>query len=212
MASGVIFGAVAVLAGALAGGGVALIVTHGKHPAPRMSQQSTPAIEMTYKQPESLTNQGNNRDSAAFKNLQGRLAALEQRGQRQPEDSTGNENPASVDAEEWKAHRERHHEELVQAHSRETRDSNWAPGAEAQLTTDFGATKSSDGFSVRGVDCRSKTCLVNLEWKNYGEAVAGWSSTVVRQYQLNCAREILLPEPSNPDVPYQASLVFSCDL
>jgi hypothetical protein len=63
---------------------------------------------------------------------------------------------------------------------------------------------------VHQPDCRSRTCLVTLEWKSFAAATATWEALFHANSRVQCARELTLTPPSNPHVPYRASLLFDC--
>jgi hypothetical protein len=51
---------------------------------------------------------------------------------------------------------------------------------------------------------------VQLSWDSYGAARSQAKKIVQYTYATNCMREILTPEPDNPDAPYTANVYFDC--
>ncbi|MDI3290312.1 hypothetical protein [Polyangium sp. 15x6] len=200
------------IAGALAGAMATVLISRDK--TTNMNTPSSTAPHVSH-EPGTIriptgANQGTG--TSELDDLKKRLAALEKREAPSDTDQESPYQPAALpDPEEWKAHREKHHREIVEAHERAPVDSQWAPRARTLLLDELRTMETSDGFSVRNVDCRTNTCTALLEWADYGQAVKGWGSAIEHVYKLNCGREILLPEPPDPGVRYQATMVFTCD-
>ncbi|MGK3965249.1 hypothetical protein WMF38_13845 [Sorangium sp. So ce118] len=199
-----------ILAGALAGTIATVIVS--RETADEKSRKSTAVASESTRQyvPRSISSVTPGTGAMELKELNERLSALEQRDEQQDPDEKGSgERVEMPDLEEWKAKKADHHREVIAAHERAVEDPTWAPQARASLLTEI-RTVGSGTFDVRDVDCRTNTCAAVLEWKNYEEAFSSWSTAVEHNYGVNCAREILLPEPSDRDAPYQATMVMTC--
>jgi hypothetical protein len=95
-------------------------------------------------------------------------------------------------------------------HAREPLDSAWAREAQGSFATDFSALTQGQSFQVRGIDCRSTTCVTTLEWPSYAEATQGYALLLQHAYRMDCARSILLPEPADATARYQAELFLDC--
>src|SRR5262245_17397732 len=70
----------------------------------------------------------------------------------------------------------------------------WAPRAHESVLsvlTDFG---QSHDAKVLNVDCRTRSCLAELEWRTVGAARSGYRDLLQGQYQgLNCDSEVHFP-------------------
>ena len=69
---------------------------------------------------------------------------------------------------------------------------------------------TKDGANQKGMAVLPFTPWGEMEWKNYDEAVSSWSTAVEHNYEVNCSREILLPEPPDRSAPYHATMVMTC--
>ncbi|WP_437937365.1 hypothetical protein [Sorangium sp. So ce341] len=199
-----------ILAGALAGAIATVIVS--RETADEKSRKSTAVASESRKLyiPRSISSANPELGAADLKELKQRLSALEERdGQQDPDQKGSDERADMPDPEEWKAQKESHHREIIATHERATEDPEWAPQARASLLKEIRSV-GSGSFDVRDVDCRTNTCAAVLEWKNYEDAVSSWSTAVEHNYDVNCSREILLPEPSDRSAPYQATMIMTC--
>ncbi|MGK3990845.1 hypothetical protein WME99_47805 [Sorangium sp. So ce136] len=206
----VISAMVPILGGALAGTIATVIVS--REAVDEKSRKSTAVASESRKLyvPQSISSVNPEIGATDLKDLKQRLSALEQRDEQQDSGQKGSEERAEMpDPEEWKARKEDHHREVIAAHERATEDPEWAPQTRASLLNEI-RTVGSGSFDVRDVDCRTTTCAAVLEWNNYEEALGSWSTAVEHNYDVNCAREILLPEPSDRSAPYQATMVVTC--
>jgi hypothetical protein len=121
--------------------------------------------------------------------------------------------PVDIDEEMRQAGQfhERHHEALLRSHANEPKDARWAAGVEPKLAADLAKAAERGKFSIVGVDCRTTSCVGVMEWPSYAEAVRGYGAAMRQAYRVNCAQEILLPPPPNPQARYQASMIFDCE-
>jgi hypothetical protein len=98
-------------------------------------------------------------------------------------------------------------------------DPNWAPRAARALEKDLQAlVQPSEGQpAVKGkvvsVSCATSTCEAELEWDSWDTARSEWQQFMHASYELNCAREIVLPEPTaaNRAAPYRGSMLYQCE-
>jgi FtsZ-interacting cell division protein YlmF len=102
------------------------------------------------------------------------------------------------------------HQRAIDEHWKEPVDKAWASSTASQFEEDFGAIEEKSGLKLMSVDCKSQSCVATVEWKNYDEAQQKYDEILHHSYATNCTREILLPEPANKAVPYQATAVFNC--
>ena len=98
-------------------------------------------------------------------------------------------------------------------------DPNWGPRAARTLEKDLQAiVQPSEGRSavkgkVVGVSCATSTCQAEFEWDSWDTARGDWQQFMHASYELNCAREIVLPEPAATDkaAPYRGSMLYQCE-
>lgn len=109
------------------------------------------------------------------------------------------------------AAREQIHAERIARVKREPVAASWAEKTAsvlreglAQLAADAG------GFSVVEAECRSTSCLVTVQWPSFAAAEHGWHSILHERYETACGREMLLPRPKDPALPYRATAIFDC--
>ncbi|PTL75742.1 hypothetical protein DAT35_52760 [Vitiosangium sp. GDMCC 1.1324] len=98
----------------------------------------------------------------------------------------------------------------LEAHQREPLDFVWAKEAHSSFAADLSSLSREAAFRVRNIDCRTTTCVVNLEWTSYEEASTSYPRLLQHAYGLDCTRSIVLPEPEDPHVSYQANLLLDC--
>lgn len=103
------------------------------------------------------------------------------------------------------------HESLVQAHREEPLDPAWGPKTGSLVQSDLNELAKTNSFKVVEADCKTTSCAGTLEWPSYGKALTEWRKLLHHGYQANCGREITLPEPKDPQAPYQATIVLDCE-
>lgn len=90
-------------------------------------------------------------------------------------------------------------------------DPKWSAKASDSFIDDLAGLSQDNGFSVVAADCRTTQCAVVVEWPSYDDATAHFDALLHHNYQVNCSRETLLPEPVESAVgPYQVTVLFSC--
>jgi hypothetical protein len=63
-----------------------------------------------------------------------------------------------------------------------------------------------------GLDCRSDSCVVAVEFPSYPDAMAHYAALVTADYGINCASSTMLDEPESADRPYRVQVLLdSCD-
>lgn len=107
----------------------------------------------------------------------------------------------------------RRHDEAIRAHEREGYDPAWSRSSSQTLqgNLDTLAKDRGLGFKVLDVDCRTTTCVGNLEWGSYGRAVSEWQSVLNHAYDVNCAREVTVGDPPESEGPFVVRVVFDCE-
>lgn len=91
-------------------------------------------------------------------------------------------------------------------------DPRWAHNTSEMFRADVDTPAQSGGFSVVQSECRTSRCAVIVEWPSFEDAVDGFKTLLHHDYQANCARETLLPDPDPAAAgsPYQATMIFDC--
>lgn len=150
------------------------------------------------------------RQDTALASVEARLSLLETRaGHADAMAPPARHVPGPAELE--KAHEQRH-ENLVANHKRAPVDATWAPSAERRLSTGLGKLAARDGFTVRGVNCRTTTCTADIEWSSYGAAQKTFRSILVEERtELNCKAEVFIPMPSNLEAPYRSTAMYDCE-
>jgi hypothetical protein len=146
-----------------------------------------------------------------------RLEGREETSARAAASEGAEANTPSAATSQSTAESKRYHEELhtkaIAEAKAEPIDRAWASSTEATVQTDLGtvaAASASRGMSVVGVECRTNHCLATLQWPSFTAASAGYFGVLHGRLQVNCAREILLPEPADVTATYEATAVFDC--
>jgi len=76
---------------------------------------------------------------------------------------------------------------------------------------DLGRIAEAQSFRVVATQCRTRTCSGTVEWPDYATATAKYAALLYQHTQTNCAKEMVLPEPTNHTGAYQATILYSCD-
>jgi hypothetical protein len=97
----------------------------------------------------------------------------------------------------------------IESHGRDGLDPVWASQTTAAVNQVLAESSPQGGFAVKGVDCRRRSCVAQLEWPSYAAASEGFHA-VVGGYGASCASEIVLPPTDAPDRPYRANLFLAC--
>jgi hypothetical protein len=95
-------------------------------------------------------------------------------------------------------------------HAAEALDEPWSSETSRKFQTDLTRFSQAREFSVIQTDCRMTSCAATLRFRSYGEAVDELSGLLHADYEVGCARRITLPEPEDPDGPYDGTILFDC--
>ncbi|WP_157775352.1 hypothetical protein [Melittangium boletus] len=167
--------------------------------APRRPQAVVPAPEPTSRPPLVTASAREER----LHRLERRLEELTARTEPPPP-------PPRPSREEAKRQLFQQHQQQLDMHSREPVDPTWSRSARDSFGADFASLTRGQGFTLKDIDCRSHTCVTTVEWPSYAAATQGYSLLLQHSYAMDCARSILLPEPSAPQGNYQARLLLDC--
>ena len=110
----------------------------------------------------------------------------------------------------WKARVDQFQEALL-AHEREPLDARWAASTTSSLDDSLRGLAAGVGCDVKRVDCRTTTCIADIEFTSYKQARTGWQPLVTHFYGLKCATELLLETvPQNWSAPYSSHVLWRC--
>jgi hypothetical protein len=110
---------------------------------------------------------------------------------------------------EARGREEQVHAELIEAHRAERRDDAWAGGHETKLRETYAGLAADGAFEVRGVDCRSHTCVVDVQFPS-AAAGAEHARDLVDARGVPCGRRITLPDAPDPAAPLAAQILVQC--
>lgn len=98
----------------------------------------------------------------------------------------------------------------LQRHELEPIQPGWAVPTATGLRADLDTLRTRRPFSVLGVDCRTRTCVMTLEWSNYERATETATALLHHRFVVPCARTVLMPEPPQRDKPYRTQVLLDC--
>ena len=103
------------------------------------------------------------------------------------------------------------HKKLIAQHAAEPRDTAWAASEERDVHAKLVALSSAmnRAFVLRSVDCRTASCVAELEWPNQDVAKTHLRSLLSGSSDVQCARQIAFP-PSEGSGAYTASFYLDC--
>jgi hypothetical protein len=101
-------------------------------------------------------------------------------------------------------------EDWARAHAEEGLDESWADGAAAEFGAALRRAAERSKFVVRGIDCRTTRCRVELEWPSYEVASATFGDVLLTSLP-GCGSAILLDPPRDPTAPYQGWAMYNCE-
>lgn len=98
----------------------------------------------------------------------------------------------------------------LQRHAEEPIQPSWAVPTEAGLRLDLETLRARRRFSILGVDCRTRSCVMTLEWPDYERATDTAEALLSYRYAVPCARTVLMPEPEQRGQPYRTQVLLDC--
>lgn len=139
-------------------------------------------------------------------------SALEERPFDNTEPSGEEAGADEFNIEQARAYELESWEERKQQFEREPVDRNWALATRDTFLTDMVSIAQENGLTVMDADCRTTQCKAVIEWPSYDDAAAGFNQLLHYDYQVNCGKETLLPEPPEWEagLPYQVTMLFDC--
>lgn len=102
------------------------------------------------------------------------------------------------------------HREALAAHAREPIDPSWSREANWLLQDDLDAVAASTGTRIASIQCRSTSCSVGIEFRDYAHAHDAFANFAQGNYRVNCGRRISLFDERMGDVPFEAVLLLTC--
>lgn len=99
-------------------------------------------------------------------------------------------------------------EDLVKAHESDSVDGDWSSATADKLQADFEKMDTSHSFAVSGIDCRSKSCLVSVEWDSFKHAEDSKDEIVGAAYSVACGKRLVAPPGKAKDGNFRATLLF----
>jgi hypothetical protein len=201
------------LAGGLAGGAVAVLSASlaAPHPKPEkvaLQPQETP--------PQVEAPTGAAPTSAALLNLARQVDDLRTRLSLNAVDAAAPaaaDAPSQMTAEEHELQIQktvaRFHAALAQ-HDKDAVDPRWAPRATNVLKQDFERTAANGNFSVKAVDCRTTTCVADVDFKDRQTALRSWRTVLSAPRGIACSTQVVLDAPTHGDDPYPTRVLMDC--
>ena len=98
----------------------------------------------------------------------------------------------------------------VSDHYNEPIDASWAKRATPALRSDLTKLAQDKAFRLKDVDCRNETCIAEVEWPTYDAAHQSYTDLATANLEVNCARTVVLPDPSDKAAPLTARMILDC--
>ena len=98
----------------------------------------------------------------------------------------------------------------IEDHARESLDAAWARQTADAVGKGLAEVAPDSGFSVRNLDCRSHTCVAELEWPSFDAAAESYRLAATASFGQPCGTEIILPPTDRPEGAYRAKLHLIC--
>lgn len=95
--------------------------------------------------------------------------------------------------------------ERLQQHASEPIDAAWSRTAALSPSEDLRSAEQQQPFHIIDTQCRSSSCSALVEWPSYHSAADSYAALLHQMTQLNCVRQIVLPQPARRDSAYQAN-------
>jgi hypothetical protein len=100
--------------------------------------------------------------------------------------------------------------ERLEEHEREAIDPSWASDARRAYEREFDDLATDAGFTLRGVDCRTTTCVADVTFPSYMAAKSCMQKIVLSHWTLNCAKEMKVDPVASDSPSYLTSIYFNC--
>jgi hypothetical protein len=191
---------IAGLVASLVGLGAVLVATRLAH-GPAISRPAPPDDPPDPQREPSLA-----AARAAGQALAQAAVAATQKPQAHAEPAT---QKSMLTPEEEAARRQLQHEALISEHNAEPASPAWAAKASEAVVSELKSLQAEAGFSLAGVDCRSTSCLAEVEWPSVDSIRRGYHSLLHATFdKLNCATEFHASATAT-EGPIRTTLVLS---
>lgn len=165
------------------------------------------------------------RTSAAVNRNAAKLTALEFRLNNLAEQQEESEANTSVEeeyeqasapvltpekAEELRDTIVEHWNEQLNEISAQPVDEEWAHNTAPMYQESLELLAEEGSFVPLSTDCKTTHCTSNVEFPSYDVAQEKWGVLLRSGRNVGCATEVIIPEPHDPSLPYQASVVYDC--
>lgn len=95
-------------------------------------------------------------------------------------------------------------------HEAQAVDEGWSSQASRSFQAELTRLGEERGFLLVRTECKTTSCAATLRWPSFDAAVDGFAALLHAGYELGCARRTTLPEPDDPEQPYDSTLLFEC--
>lgn len=119
--------------------------------------------------------------------------------------------PPMLTEDEARARAEEEFDDRIRDHEQRPVDPQWAADATASFNADITSMGKEHGFELLDMDCRTNSCVAEVEWPDHAAATSTWGTLLHGSYGMNCGRGVLLPEPEDTESAFQARVLFECD-
>jgi hypothetical protein len=143
--------------------------------------------------------------------LERRLAEMEARAASAVRQEVPVSDPAApaMTTEQRKELHRAEHRRALEDHARESLDPAWARATTVALTTALRPIAARSEAAVVSVDCRSATCVADLEWPNLPTAARGWRPVLEGDYD-RCSVRVTLDDAVDPKQRFRTRVLFTC--
>jgi hypothetical protein len=132
-------------------------------------------------------------------------------GKREPaqdgdqEGTTAVLDPARATEQLFEEHRAR-----LDQFDKKAREPVWGDTHEPLLRDELQEIREQLDFDVVNVSCKHPDCVATVRWPDHGSARQHYAMLAHRGYHMNCETSIMLPEPTDPEAAYEASVILAC--
>ena len=124
--------------------------------------------------------------------------------------SAGSPSAPPESAEAREASRLAVHRAAIEAHWKEPDDPAWSKPTQASFLRGLAEVAASTKSAFDRVDCRSRTCVADLEFSSYETERKNVMPFLAHGYGAPCGTSMYGPVPQDPAAPYKLTLVLDC--
>jgi hypothetical protein len=203
--------AAAAIAGALMGLGCSFLLQHfvGEHPVPRAQESvRAPVVGEIHDDHAKALMEASTRMA---EDLSRRVEQLE-RASALFSPTRPASPPPEEDPEEVKLRYRDEHASKVAAMASERVDRPWARETERTIDASLRQQLSGKGdFNVLHVECRSRSCLAEVEFGNYSEAERNLQTLLLPPpSNTGCASDVWMDRPEDPTAKLRTTVLYEC--